>query len=305
MPGRPESHGTWPGDSVALSPEPERIPKKREAAAIVWGRVPTVQGRTRWLHSVAFAYATRVCARRCVRPGIARLWGISRHMRPFDYLRILARRWWVLVLGALIGALVAYVTQPSNASVIRSTAPKVQYRATNLMLADPTSTSQIARGLGFDRLALLTINGAVRDDAVKRLDASIWNASERRAELEDPTTRNLSQNGSSDSSQGGNQAPQERAVQERLSPNFRLGQGRILVLSKVGRALAMIAPVPDPATGALRSPLPVRRISQSKRRTHSRRRFSGTWTRSPRSVTRPGSPPCSRISRSRKARSRA
>lgn len=167
-------------------------------------------------------------------------------MRPFDYLRILARRWWILVLGALIGSLVAYMTQPSDAAVLRTTAPKVQFRATNLMLADPSSTSRIASGLGYDRLALLVISGKVRDDAIERLDAVVWSPTQQKSRLDTPG------GSSDDSSDASQQRQQQRAAQQSLNPNFRLGQGRIALISNKGQGLVVVSPVPDPATGALK-----------------------------------------------------
>jgi capsular exopolysaccharide synthesis family protein len=165
-------------------------------------------------------------------------------MRPFDYLRILARRWWILVLGALIGSLLAFVTAPSSATVLKTTAPKVQFRATNLMLADPTSTSRIASGLGYDRLALLTINGAVRDDAIAKLHATRLVTATGKQQLD-----SASSSGASDTTSSKQKAAQKAAA-DSFFPNFSLGAGRVALLRKDG--LVIVAPVPDPSTGALK-----------------------------------------------------
>src|SRR3954449_4154817 len=64
------------------------------------------------------------------------------YMRPFDYLRILQRRWWIPVLGLLVGLLLAFVTQPSELSVAIKTAPRIQYRAQHLLISNPTNTER-------------------------------------------------------------------------------------------------------------------------------------------------------------------
>jgi capsular exopolysaccharide synthesis family protein len=164
-------------------------------------------------------------------------------MRPFDYLRILQRRWWIPMLGLLVGLLLAFVTQPSEQSVLIKTAPHIQYRAQHLLIANPTATERSGQNnVGFDRLALLTIAGPVRDAALKDLKAQGW-----------PTIIDKSSPSSSSDSA---QSDSKKATSKRSSssdsvglPEFRRGQGSITILGPQG--LVTVAPVPDPPTGAL------------------------------------------------------
>ena len=110
-------------------------------------------------------------------------------MRPFDYLRILQRRWWIPALGLLIGMLLAFVTQPSEASVAIQTAPKSQFRAEHLLISNPTSTDRAGQNdLGFDRLSLLTITGPVREAALRDLKAKGWPTVIHKSESSDSSS---------------------------------------------------------------------------------------------------------------------
>src|SRR4051794_31309380 len=103
------------------------------------------------------------------RPG-----GLS-YMRPFDYLRILQRRWRIPVLGLLVGLLLAFVTQPSELSVAIKTAPRIQYRAQHLLISSPAHTERAGQtDVGLARLALLTIAGPVPDAALNDRKAHGW-----------------------------------------------------------------------------------------------------------------------------------
>jgi capsular exopolysaccharide synthesis family protein len=164
-------------------------------------------------------------------------------MRPFDYLRILQRRWWIPMLGLLMGLLLAFVTQPSEQSVLVKTAPRIQYRARHLLISNPTATSRSGQNdVGFDRLALLTIAGPVRDAALKDLKSSGWPTVVEKAASDG------SDNAQSDSKKQG-QNNNKKGSDAIGLPQFRNGEGTITIYGPQG--LVTVAPVPDPPTGAL------------------------------------------------------
>lgn len=164
-------------------------------------------------------------------------------MRPLDYLRILRRRWWILVVGVLIGSLFAFATRPSELSVAQATSPKYSYRATHLLIANPTSTGGgLGRAIGYDRLALMTIRGDVPTKAMARLDALPVGA----------TVEKSTSSADSSSSDGANSAVRKRQrADDPQIPNFRGGQGTLTVVMKNPFRYVVVAAVPDPATGAL------------------------------------------------------
>ena len=164
-------------------------------------------------------------------------------MRPLDYLRILRRRWWILVVGALIGALLAFATRPSELTVLKATAPSISYRAQHLLQSvDGDGTSK--RAVDYDRLALNTIAGPVPEAAIKSLGGTLYNPA--IAKQKDTT---------SDTSAGGGGANSQ--VRNRNNsdnpgvPSVRQGKG--VVSFYIGDFLhfVTVAAVPDPATGAL------------------------------------------------------
>jgi capsular exopolysaccharide synthesis family protein len=162
-------------------------------------------------------------------------------MRPFDYLRILQRRWWIPMLGLLVGLMLAFVTQPSEQSVIIKTAPHIQYRAQHLLIANADATVRAGQNnVGFDSLALLTIAGPVRDAALRDLKAHGW-----------PTVidKSSSDPSSSDSSGSGNKNRNKRTAESPGLPQFRNGEGKLTIIGPQG--LVSLVPVPDPPTGAL------------------------------------------------------
>jgi|GEM_PF-1594918 capsular exopolysaccharide family len=163
-------------------------------------------------------------------------------MRPLDYLRILRRRWWILVVGVLIGSLFAFATRPSELSVAQATQPRYSFRATHLLIANPTSTTgSLARAVGYDRLALMTIRGEIPTRAMARLDAVPLGAT-----VEKTTSSNTT------SSDTGNSAQRNRAnATDPQIPNVRQGKGILALLVKNPVRYITVAAVPDPATGAL------------------------------------------------------
>ncbi len=164
-------------------------------------------------------------------------------MRPLDYLRILRRRWWILVVGALIGALLAFATRPSELTVLKATAPSISYRAQHLLQSvDGDGTSK--RAVDYDRLALNTIAGPVPEAALKSLGGTLYNpAIAKQKET------------SSDTGAGGGGA--NSAVRNRNNsdnpgvPSVRQGKGVVAFFIGDFTHYVTVAAVPDPATGAL------------------------------------------------------
>jgi capsular exopolysaccharide synthesis family protein len=164
-------------------------------------------------------------------------------MRPLDYLRIVRRRWWVLVLGTVIGFGLAFFTRPSESAQIIKTAPRIQYRSTNLLLADPSNTDRgVASLVGYDRLALLAIAGDVPREAMKKLHGSVF----------PPVVRDSGTDTSTDSAGETPSAASQRArskVSDVGVPKVRLGKGSVTLYTPSG--VVTVTAVPDPPTGAL------------------------------------------------------
>lgn len=162
-------------------------------------------------------------------------------MRPLDYLRILRRRWWILVVGVLIGALLAFATRPSELTVLKATAPGISYRAQHL-LQSVDSDRSIARAVDYDRLALNTIAGPVPDAAIKSLGGTLYNA----AIAKQPATSETSAGGGANSAVRNRQNSDNPGV-----PSVRQGKGLVSFLVGDFSGFVTVAAVPDPATGAL------------------------------------------------------
>ena len=195
------------------------------------------------LHCVAFVRDHRRSGRVPTSTTPARE-GSHTAMRPLDYLRILRRRWWILVVGALIGSLLAFATRPSESSVIKATAPKVAYRATHTLATNDESGDRASGRVDFDRYALETIVGPIPDAAMKRLKATPF-----------PTiiTKDETATASGSSGGGANSAQRERqSASDPAIPKVRAGKGVITIFFN-GSVLnqVQVAAVPDPATGAL------------------------------------------------------
>ena len=200
----------WNGEPITATLRDLRV-DARSAAALV----PSLLGLPRGLHCV---------------------------MRPLDYLRILRRRWWILVVGVLIGSLLAYATRPSELTVLKATAPSISYRAQHLLQSvDGDGSSK--RAVDYDRLALNTIAGPVPDAAIKSLGGTLYNAAIAKQEAT-----------SSDTKAGG---AANSAVRNRLNsdspgvPSVRQGKGVVSFYVKDFAHFITVAAVPDPATGAL------------------------------------------------------
>jgi capsular exopolysaccharide synthesis family protein len=133
-----------------------------------------------------------------------------------EYLRILRRRWWVLLLATLLGFSVAFATQP-NDKVPVTKAPAPIYTATATLISDPLARQGSAFGVQWDKLSLLITKGEVPQTVERKLGTL------RRAPMIDATAQ---------SSTG--------------RRSRRRGAAR-----SVGFPFATVTAAPDPSTGAL------------------------------------------------------
>jgi uncharacterized protein involved in exopolysaccharide biosynthesis len=85
-----------------------------------------------------------------------------------EYLRILRRRWWVLLLATLLGFSVAFATQP-NDKVPVTKAPAPVYTASATLISDPLARQGSAFGVQWDKLSLLITKGDVPQAVERRL----------------------------------------------------------------------------------------------------------------------------------------
>jgi capsular exopolysaccharide synthesis family protein len=85
-----------------------------------------------------------------------------------EYLRILRRRWWVLLLATLLGFSVAFATQPSD-KVPATKAPAPIYTAYATLISDPLARQGSAFGVQWDKLSLLITKGDVPQTVERRL----------------------------------------------------------------------------------------------------------------------------------------
>jgi capsular exopolysaccharide synthesis family protein len=84
-----------------------------------------------------------------------------------EYLRILRRRWWVLLVTALVGVGLAIATQPADIPA-STTAPPARYSATTTLISDPLGRGA-QLGVQWDKLALLITKGDIPQSVERRL----------------------------------------------------------------------------------------------------------------------------------------
>jgi capsular exopolysaccharide synthesis family protein len=158
-------------------------------------------------------------------------------MRPLDYLRILRRRWWIPVIGLLIGVLLAFVTAPSDQEVARATVPKVSFRATNYVLANEASLDR-GSPISWDRLALYTVRGEVPRQSIKDLGGQgVGEVLQGQEEGEESGDENNSAQ------------RKRRKATDPSKIDFKNGKGSVKLYGPQG--LITVAAVPDPAIGGL------------------------------------------------------
>lgn len=89
-------------------------------------------------------------------------------MSPMEYLRILRRRWWVLLVSALVGLGLAFATN-TKGSVRLSSAPPSRYVASTTLISDPLARQGDSLGVQWDKLALLITKGDIPQAVERRL----------------------------------------------------------------------------------------------------------------------------------------
>ncbi len=94
-------------------------------------------------------------------------------MRPSDYLRIIRRRWWVLLVTVVISMTFALLTRPSSADTELANKPGVSFRATTTLISAGSGANSV-RGRDYDRLALLIITGEVPKRVATAIDVVRW-----------------------------------------------------------------------------------------------------------------------------------
>jgi len=89
-------------------------------------------------------------------------------MSPMEYLRILRRRWWVLLVSALVGVALAIATTPNVAPIV-SAAPPARYSASTTLISDPLAKQGDSLSVQWDKLALLITKGDIPQAVERRL----------------------------------------------------------------------------------------------------------------------------------------
>src|SRR4051812_35115235 len=89
-------------------------------------------------------------------------------MGPMEYLRILRRRWWVLLLTALLGFGLAIATQSSTAP-LATTAPPSRFTATTTLISDPLSRQGESMAVQWDKLSRLITKGDIPQSVERKL----------------------------------------------------------------------------------------------------------------------------------------
>jgi hypothetical protein len=94
-------------------------------------------------------------------------------MRPADYLRIVRRRWWVLLVTVVIAMTFALLTRPSSSETLRAKQPGLSFRATTTLISNGSGNTS-ANGRDYDRLALLMTTGEVPKRVAEAIDEERW-----------------------------------------------------------------------------------------------------------------------------------
>ncbi len=89
-------------------------------------------------------------------------------MGPMEYLRILRRRWWVLLLTALLGFGLAIATATTTPPVT-TTAPPSRYSAYTTLISDPLSRPGQSMAVQWDKLSLLITKGDIPQSVERKL----------------------------------------------------------------------------------------------------------------------------------------
>jgi capsular exopolysaccharide synthesis family protein len=164
-------------------------------------------------------------------------------VRPTDYLRIVRRRWWVLLVTTVIATSFAFVTRPSSAASVKAAQPNVRYLATTTLISNPLGDGGATAGRDYDRLSLLVTTGEVPNRVADALDQVRW-----------PEVKRNGQGGCAASGGGGaGGAPSSSGSSSDCgSPKSgkRVRPGASAVTLGYGGSIKVTAS-PDPTTGSL------------------------------------------------------
>jgi len=166
--------------------------------------------------------------------------GDCKIVRPADYLRIIRRRWWVLLVTTVIAMSFAFVTRPSSAAGVKASQPNLRYRASTTLIANLVGEAGTS-GRDYDRLALLTTTGEVPTRVADALDQARW-----------PQVLRNSSSGCEDAKAEGGAAPRKAGSSSCGSSGSsrRVRGGAAGVTLGYGGTISVSA-VPDPSTGSL------------------------------------------------------
>jgi len=162
-------------------------------------------------------------------------------VRPADYLRIIRRRWWVLLVTTVIAMSFAFVTRPSSAASVKAAQPNLRYRATTTLISNPIGDSSTS-GRDYDRLALLITTGEVPTRVADALDQVRW----------PEVQRNSKEDCEESTSGGGAAGAPTKSGSNCGSPRTgkRVAPGAAGVTLGYGGTINVTA-TPDPTTGSL------------------------------------------------------
>jgi capsular exopolysaccharide synthesis family protein len=172
-------------------------------------------------------------------------------MRPLDYVRVVRQRWWVIVLCALLGLMLAYATAPrESASSKLSAAPTTTYQASTLLL-----NSDTAPNIDYDRAALYTTHGEVVDDVVAQLKSSRTHPYLKAADLKACNANSSSGSGAANkkSGSGGANKATNPACPNSTSAKAKrqkLRNGATLAIGPFGGT--QVSAQPDASTGSFK-----------------------------------------------------
>lgn len=139
-------------------------------------------------------------------------------MGPMEYLRILRRRWWMLLLATLLGFSIAFATQP-GVKVPVTKAPAAVYTSYATLISDPLSRQGASFGVQWDKLSLLISKGDIPQIVERRL--------------------------------GTLRLPPSAADTLSTTTSGRRGSRKARGLRSVSFPFATVSAAPDPSTGAL------------------------------------------------------
>ena len=165
--------------------------------------------------------------------------GKSGIVRPTDYLRLVRRRWWVLLVTTVIAMSFAFVTRPSSAASVAASQPHLRYRATTTLISNPLGDGGRTSGRDYDRLSLLITTGEVPNRVADALDQVRWPEVQRNTKDSGCTT-----------SGGGAAGVPTKSGSGCTSPKSRVKAGAAGVTLGYGGSITVTA-TPDPTTGSL------------------------------------------------------